>query len=92
MGPQRRLEIYVGFDSSSIIKYLKPLTRDVFTAHFPDCHFSESIFPPLRGEKSILEEQREITWNASMMSHFDPRTNQCELEVQTVIHFQTLAN
>ena len=92
MGPQRRLKIYVGFDSSSIIKYLKPLTKDVFTTHFLDCHFNESIFPSLRGEKSILEERREITWNASMMSHFDHRTNQCELKVQRIIHLQTLAN
>ena len=30
MGPQRRLGIYVGFDSPSIIRYLEPLTDDVF--------------------------------------------------------------
>ena len=30
MGPQWRLEIYVGFDSPSIIRYLEPLTGDVF--------------------------------------------------------------
>ena len=29
-GLQRRLEIYVGYESSSIIKYLEPLTCDVF--------------------------------------------------------------
>ena len=26
------------------------------------------------------------------MSHFDHRTNQCELEVQRIIHLQNLAN
>ena len=26
------------------------------------------------------------------MSHLDPRTNQCELEVQRIIHLQNLAN
>ena len=26
------------------------------------------------------------------MSHFDPRTNQCELEVQRIIHLQNLVN
>ena len=92
MGPQRRLGIYVGFDSPSIIRYLEPLTGDVFRARFTDCHFNETIFPPLEGEKSILEERREITWNASTLSHFDPRTNQCELEVQMIIHLQNLAN
>ena len=26
------------------------------------------------------------------MTHLDPRTNQCELEVQKIIHLQNLAN
>ena len=52
-GPQRRLRIYVGFDSSSIIRYLGPLTRDVFIARFEDRHLNESVFPPLGGEKSL---------------------------------------
>ena len=30
MGPQQRLGVYVGFDSPSIIRYLEPLTGDVF--------------------------------------------------------------
>ena len=92
MGPQRRLGIYVGYDSPSIIRYLEPSTRDVFIARFADCHFNENLFPPLRGENSVPEERREITWNASVMSHFDPRTNQSELEVQKIIHLQNLAN
>ena len=86
MGVQRRLGIYVGFDSSSSIKYLEPLIGNVFRARFVDCHFNETIFPPLGGEKLIPEERREITWNASTLSHFDPCTNQCELEVQRIIH------
>ena len=55
MGSQRRLRIYVGFDSPSIIRYLEPLTGDVFTVRFADCHFNESVFPSLGGEKSIPE-------------------------------------
>ena len=58
MGPQCKLGIYVGFDSPSIIRYLEPLTGDVFRAKFANCHFNETIFPPLGGEKSILEERR----------------------------------
>ena len=73
--------IYVGFDSPSIIRYLEPLTGDVSTVYFVDCHFNESVFPPLGGEKSVSKERREITCNSSTMSHFDPCTNQCELEV-----------
>jgi hypothetical protein len=47
MGPQRRLGIYIGFHSPSIIKYLEPLTGDVFTARFADYEFDEIIFPIL---------------------------------------------
>ena len=82
----------MGYDSPSIIRYLEPSTGDVFTTRFVDCHFNENLFPLLGGEKSVPEEQREITLNASVMSHFDPRTNQSELEVQRIIHLQNLAN
>ena len=56
LGPQRRLGIYVGFQSSSIITYVEPLTGEVFTARFADCHFNENVFPPLGGGKPIPEE------------------------------------
>ena len=91
MGPQRKLGIYIGFNSPSIIKYLEPLTGDVFTARFADCQFDETIFPILRGEKEKLEKQ-EVTWNASSISYLDPRSGQCELEVQKIIHLQRIAN
>ena len=81
LGPQRRLCIYVGFQSASIINYIEPLTGEVFTARFADCHFDENLFPPLGGDKPIPEEWREITWNESSLSHLDPSTKQSELEV-----------
>ena len=92
MGPQIRLGIYVGYASPSIIRYLDPSTEDVFTSRFADCHFNENLFPPLGGEKSVPEERREITSNASGISHFDQRTNQSELEVQRIIHLKNLVN
>ena len=88
MGPQRRLGIYTGFDSPSIIRYLEPLTGDVFKTRFENYHFNKTIFPPLGREKSLPEARREITWNVSMLSHLDPHTNQCELEVHRIIHLQ----
>ena len=48
--------------------------------------------PDIRGEKLLLEAQREITWNSLMLSHLDPCTNQCELEVQRIIHWQSIVN
>ena len=56
LGPQRRLGIYVGFQSSSIINYIEPLIGEVFTAQFADYHFNEDVFPLLGGEKPILEK------------------------------------
>ena len=56
MGLQRRLRIYIGYDSPLIIRYLKPMTRDVFTARFSDCQFDKTIFPLLWGDKIVLEE------------------------------------
>ena len=86
MGPQRRLGICTGFDSSSIVRYLEPLTGDVFKARFEDCHFNETIFALLGGEKSLPEARHEITWNVLTLSHLDFCTNQCKLEVQRIIH------
>ena len=84
MEPQRRLGIYVGYKSPSIIKYLELLTRDLFTARFADCHFDEIIFPTLGGEDKKVE--RKITWNELSLSYFDSRTKQCELQVQKIIY------
>ena len=50
MGAQRRLGIYVGYDSLSIIKYLEPSTGDLFTARFANYHLDESLFPTLKEE------------------------------------------
>ena len=90
MGPHRWLRIYIGYESPSIIKYLEPSTRDMFTARFVDCHFDESNFPTIGGENKQLN--REISWNELSLSHFDPRTKQYEQEVERIIHLQSLAN
>ncbi|KAJ9535920.1 hypothetical protein OSB04_un000919 [Centaurea solstitialis] len=92
MGPQRRLGIYVGYESASIIKYLETLTGDLFTARFADCHFDESEFPALGGGTKQLDNQSKISWSELSLSHLDPRTKECELEVQRIIHLQGLAN
>ena len=60
-GPQLRLGIYVGFQFASIINYIEPLTWEVFTTRFADCHFDENLFLPLGGDKPIPKEWREIT-------------------------------
>ena len=57
MGPQRRLGIYVGYETTSIIRYLEPLTGDVFTARLADCQFDETNFPPLGGKRKFKKRR-----------------------------------
>ncbi|KAI3740406.1 hypothetical protein L2E82_30835 [Cichorium intybus] len=90
MGPQRRLGIYVGYETSSIIRYLEPLTGDVFTARLADCQFNETIFPSLGGEKKIQE--KDVSWHEPSLSYLDPYTKQRETEVQKIMYFQEMEN
>ena len=55
MGPQRRLGIYIRFESPSIIHYLEPLTGDMFITRFTDFRFDETLVPKLGGENSEIK-------------------------------------
>ncbi|KAM2495139.1 hypothetical protein EV2_036023 [Malus domestica] len=83
MGPQRKMGIYVGYDSPSIVRYLEPLTKDLFTARFTDCHFDKTVFSSIGGDKhtNVPVEHRELSWYATTMFHLDPCTTQSETEV-----------
>jgi hypothetical protein len=48
------------------------------------------MFPAL-GEE-IKQLDKYITWNALSLLNFDPRTKQCEQEVQKILHLQDIAN
>ena len=50
MGPQQKLEIYVGFDFSSIIRYFESLISDVFIAAWWIAILMK-VFSYLKGEK-----------------------------------------
>ena len=82
----------MGFDSPSIIRYLEPLTGDMFTARFADCHFEETVFSSFGGAKTVPGERQELTWVIPNLSHFDPRSTQCENEVKMIVYFQSIAN
>jgi len=81
MGPHRKLGIYVGYQSLSIIKYLEPLTGDVFTARYADCIFNEDHFLVLGGGIENHKQCQEINWDATDISNSDPRTSETELQV-----------
>ena len=59
MDPQRRLGIYVGYNSLSIIRFLKSLMDDIFIIRFADCHFDETQFPSLGTPKASKEEKQK---------------------------------
>ena len=71
------MSIYVDYESSSITRFLEPLTGDLITA-FADCHFDETVFSSLGGDShvNVDKERRELTWHVPTMSHLDPRTAQ----------------
>jgi hypothetical protein len=48
MGPHMKMRIYVGYHSPSIIKYLEPMTGDLFMTRYTDCIFNEDYFLTLR--------------------------------------------
>jgi hypothetical protein len=91
MGPHRKLGIYIGYSSLSIIKYLEPLTGDLFTARFANCIFNEDHFPALGGE-SYQNKCPKIEWNAKGISFQDPHTIETEQQVQRIIDLQNIAN
>jgi hypothetical protein len=91
MGPHRKLGIYVGYLSPSIIKYLKPLTGDLFTARFLNCIFNEDHFPVLGGEL-YQKECQEIDWNAEGILFSDPPTTKAEQQVRRIIDLQIANN
>ena len=75
-------QIYVRFESSSIIKYLKQLTINVLTAHFIDCQSGQTILREkqmLRKEEILMEC---IISDSSFLSPYSMLTGR----VQKIIH------
>jgi hypothetical protein len=60
MGPHRKMGIYVGYHSPSIIKYLELITGDLFMTRYADCIFNEDHFPALGREFQNNSECQEI--------------------------------
>jgi hypothetical protein len=92
MGPHKKMGIYMGYLSPSIIKYLEPLTGNLLTARYADCIFSEEHFPALGGEFKYHTECSKINRDAIDTQKEDPRTKESELQVQKIINLQNAAN
>jgi uncharacterized protein YozE (UPF0346 family) len=92
MDPHRKLGIYMGYHSLSIIKYLKPLTGDLFTVWYADCIFNDDHFPALWEDYKYHSEYQEINWDDKYIISSDPRTKETDLQVQKIINLQNIAN
>jgi hypothetical protein len=92
MDPYRKMGIYVGYYSLSIIKYLEHMTEDLFTARHVDCIFNEDYFPALGEEFHHNLECQEINWNDKLIISSDPHTQETELQVQKIINLQNATN
>jgi hypothetical protein len=86
MGPYRKMGIYVGYYSLSIIKYLEHMTEDLFTARHVDCIFNEDYFPALGEEFHHNLECQEINGNDKPIISSDLHTQETELQVQKIIN------
>ena len=82
----------MGYISPSIIKYLEPLTGDLYTARYADCIFDKDNILALGGDNMYQIKCQDTEWNASNIQSLDPRTKESELEVQRIIHLQNIAN
>ena len=82
----------MGFISSSVIKYLEPLTGDFLTTRFGDSIFNEDHFSAIGGEFKYHAESQEINWDARGIANEDPRTRESELQVLKILNLQNIAN
>jgi hypothetical protein len=92
MYPHRKLVIYVGFQSPTILKFLEHLTGDLFMAWFADCIFNEDHFLALGGDNKFIDDGREIVWDDKTILSSDPHTKETELQVQKILELQRIAS
>lgn len=78
----------MGFDSTSIIRYLEPTTADLFKARHQDCHFYENIFPALAKEEPI--QKSDLNWHTQDNINQDPQTKQADEEVRRLLHLNEM--
>jgi hypothetical protein len=92
MGPHRKMSIYLRYHSPFIIKYMEPMTGDLFTVRYVDGIFNEDYFLALGGEFQNNSEYQKINWDDKSIISSDPRTQETELQVWKIINLQNVAN
>ena len=91
MGPQRKEGIYVGCESSNIIRDLDPPTINILLGRFVDCLFNEEKIPCLVGQSNPY---RDINFNDIFTPNMFPnsRIQECEREVQRILDLNQLVD
>ncbi|AES72275.2 hypothetical protein MTR_3g087960 [Medicago truncatula] len=69
----------------------RPLVSKAFLSRNLTAGTSSKTYGNYKGGE-IKQLEKEIIWKELSLSHLDPQTKQCELEVQKIIHLQSLAN
>ena len=89
IGAHRQEGVYVGFDSPSIIRYLDPLTTNLYKARFLNCRFIETRFPTL----PLPHTSTTLNFGApeSLTMNPDPPTSLPNKEVIKLLHLRQLA-
>jgi hypothetical protein len=77
-----------GISIPSILKYLEPLTGDLFTAQFVDYIFNEDHFLVLGGDNKFINDDQKIDWDGKSIISSDPCTKETELQVQKILELQ----
>jgi hypothetical protein len=75
------------YHSLSIIKYLEPLTGDLFTTRYNSCIFNDDHFSTSGGDYKYHSECRKINWDDKFIISSDPHIKETKLQIQKIIKF-----
>lgn len=58
------------------------------------CHFDETVFPSLGGDKNknVQQERQELSWSVPTLSHLDPQLAQCDSKVRRQLNIQNVVD
>jgi hypothetical protein len=76
----------VVYHSLSIIKYLQPLTEDLFTVQYTNYIFNDDHLPILREAYKYHLECQEINWDDKSIISSDPHIQEIKLQVLKIIN------
>jgi hypothetical protein len=91
IGPHRQEGIYIGFDSTSIIRYLDPQTGNLLRARFVNCRFVETIYPTLKQKPAPPPEPLNFQAPETLTMNHDPPTSLTNTEVLKLLNLKSLA-